>query len=352
MGSLSPPDPMAAIGSAKVNAAGITSDQTAANLQAGSASQRASMVDQANPYGSVNYTQTGTGPGGVPIYSAKTSLSPEQQQLFNRYMATKGTAGQGAGALLSGANYGSQQPGDVIGSATSGNTKALMDKQVAYLQPQFDYEKTKLDTQLRNQGINPGEPAYDQQMAAMQRTHDQTLGSIAANFEGQAYQQAQQNYTLPETMAMQMAQFGAHTSPTGDLIQTPQANFQAPDYTGAAAVANKQSQDLYNNQYKNYSNLMSGLFGMATPLAGGAGQALGAGGMMSLLALSDEALKDNIVEVGRTPDDIPIKLFSYKGDSDLRLGVMAQDVEKVKPGAVYKTNSGYKAVDYVHALLG
>ncbi len=57
----------------------VAEQQQQYNKQAGIESQAGSMVNQYNPYGSLTYSQTGTGPGGVPIYSSKMELTPAQQ---------------------------------------------------------------------------------------------------------------------------------------------------------------------------------------------------------------------------------------------------------------------------------
>ncbi len=69
----------------------------------------------------------------------------------------------------------------------------------------------------------------------------------------------------------------------------------------------------------------------------------------SALAASDRRLKDDFGKVGKTAGGINLHVFRYKNESDadpLRLGVMAQDVEKVFPEAVHTHKSGFKVVDY------
>jgi hypothetical protein len=64
---------------------------------------------------------------------------------------------------------------------------------------------------------------------------------------------------------------------------------------------------------------------------------------------SDERMKKDKEQVGHTRSGLPAYLFRYKGESDeapKRLGVMAQDVEKVDPAAVHHDASGRKFVDY------
>lgn len=67
---------------------------------------------------------------------------------------------------------------------------------------------------------------------------------------------------------------------------------------------------------------------------------------------SDRRLKCNIVPVGRLPNGLGLYLFDYrKGPADFepgerQLGVMADEVENILPGAVSVSPDGYKLVDY------
>lgn len=78
------------------------------------------------------------------------------------------------------------------------------------------------------------------------------------------------------------------------------------------------------------------------PVTGGTSIAAGAGAA-GALGFSDRRLKENIHKTGeKTKDGIPIVTYNYK-DDPLKIkytGVIAQDVEKIKPRAVIK------AVDY------
>lgn len=61
---------------------------------------------------------------------------------------------------------------------------------------------------------------------------------------------------------------------------------------------------------------------------------------------SDRRLKKNIKRVGRTDHGIPVYQYRMKGGGPTKMGVMAQDVEKVDPGAVSHDRLGFKMVDY------
>lgn len=59
---------------------------------------------------------------------------------------------------------------------------------------------------------------------------------------------------------------------------------------------------------------------------------------------SDSRLKDNILRVGEY-NGFPLYEFNYKGEKERFRGVMAQDVEMIRPEAVVEMD-GYKAVRY------
>lgn len=66
------------------------------------------------------------------------------------------------------------------------------------------------------------------------------------------------------------------------------------------------------------------------------------------LSLSDEREKQNVERVGETDDGQPLYRYQYKGDPAWHVGLIAQEVEKVKPAAV-KEVGGRKYVDIKRA---
>jgi Chaperone of endosialidase len=70
----------------------------------------------------------------------------------------------------------------------------------------------------------------------------------------------------------------------------------------------------------------------------------GIGGLLRYMP-SDKQLKEDIKQVGALFDGTPVYGYRYKGAPAYHIGLMAQDVEKITPGAVIEIN-GYKAVDY------
>jgi hypothetical protein len=74
-------------------------------------------------------------------------------------------------------------------------------------------------------------------------------------------------------------------------------------------------------------------------------------GLAGLSLFSDERVKENIREVGKTHDGQKIYSYNYKGNPTPTLGLLAQDVEKEHPEAVGNVG-GVKTVNYRQATKG
>lgn len=91
-------------------------------------------------------------------------------------------------------------------------------------------------------------------------------------------------------------------------------------------------------------------------LWGGIAQTVATGTIGALAVFSDERLKENLTPVGKAYNGLTIYIGNYTKESGLddgkpHLFLIAQEVQKIRPDAVVKTESGYLAVDYVKALL-
>jgi hypothetical protein len=322
----------------------VAQNQQGLNLNAMEASQAASNVNQVTPTGSLTYAQTGTGPNGVPTYTATQTLSPAEQALLTQMQGTQGVAGKQANTLLTNANYGSTDPGTTIGNSTSGETQALLGQETSYLNPQFDHQTQQLQTQLASQGIYPGSPAYTQQMQNLQLNQNQAVTGFLATAEPAAYQQATSSYELPLTMASQ--ELGL-SQPAGiGTTSTPQASMQPADLVGATSSANTANMNAYNAELAQQNAMMSGLFGLGSASISGGTGGFGNSMLGTALAGSDIRIKKNITRVGTLFDGTPVYRFQYiDGPPAWQIGVMAQDVEQFEPAAVHEI-AGVKYVDY------
>ena len=144
--------------------------------------------------------------------------------------------------------------------------------------------------------------AVQQQLAQQMALRNQPLNEISALLSGSQ---------------VQMPQFQGYTGST--VAPTPY--LQAMQAQDAAAV---QRYGIAANQA---ASNMSGLYSVA-------GAAL----------MSDRRLKSNIVRIGTHP--LGISVYEYDIFGQRQRGVMADEVESVKPEAVLTRPDGYKMVNY------
>jgi hypothetical protein len=165
-----------------------------------------------------------------------------------------------------------------------------------------------------------------------------------------AYNQALQSGQFGNTAANQYLsqQLGLYNQPLNQInalmsssqIQTPQfAGYTGANIAPAPVFQGVQQQgqaamDLYGQQMAAANAQTAGMYGLA-------GSIVGAGAKMYA---SDRRLKSNIVRVGTHP--LGIGIYEYDIFDRRERGVMAQEVEKVRPEAVGEHPDGYKMVNY------
>lgn len=298
--------------------------QTQMNKETATTQQELNMVNQNTPYGSLTYQQTGTSASGTPQYTATQTLSPENQALYDNYMQLAGTLG----------NIGNTQAGNVQGTMgqpfnfEASQGQKLADLQNTFLDPQWQQQESGLETKLMNQGVQPGTEAYRRAMEEFssnrQRAYDQNYLSSYQAAANQAL--TERNQPLNEMMAMLS---GSQVQQPG-YTSTPQTGVSGVDYAGLV------NQD-YQSKLAAHNAKMGGIFDIASAAAGG-------------WAMSDRRLKDDIKRVGKLDNGLSVYAYRMKGSDVPQLGLMADEVERMNPGAVAEIN-GYKAVNYNLAVL-
>lgn len=314
--------------------------QSASNVKSATNQYELGATNQIAPQGTSSYEQIGTWADGTPRFQQTTTLSPEQQQLYNTGVQTQQNLG----------NIGVQQSqkiGDLLNTPFNVDT-ATSDKiqglQSEFLDPQWQKQGAALDTQLANQGILLGSDAYKtaQQNFSTdrQRAYDQSY--LDSYNTGQQAALTQRNQPINEISALLS---GSQVSqPNFQGVNTPTPGVAPTDVIGATGQSLAQQNVGYQGQLATNMGINSGLFGLGSAALGGLGKGIGAG------SISDRRLKENIKRVGVADNGLPIYLFTYKGDSAVQMGVMAQDVLAVHPEAVITRPDGYMAVYYEQAL--
>ena len=319
----------------------------AGNLKAAQTAAAANRVNQYTPYGSLTYQEAGTDSQGNPLWSATTSLSPDQQQLLNQQTQTS----IGLGNLQNqGLNYVQNmisQPFDTSNIAQIGINpgETYSDAMMRQLQPQIQQDRTQLTQSLANQGIMPGSQAYNEAMRVQgnkeAQLRDQAItGGMNVGLAANQQQFGQQGYIRNEPInTLNAIRSGSQvTNPTFTSVPQ-QATTAGADLLGAQQGTYNAQLAAANAQNAANAGMTSGLFSL-----GGAG----------IIAASDIRMKENIVPVGFLPNGLPVYEYEYKQefkDNPLAghgkfIGVMAQEVEQVMPEAVITLSNGYKAVNY------
>lgn len=277
------------------------------------------MVNQYNPWGSVEYEQRGTSEDGNPLYSQTTTLTPEQRAIFDQTQQAEtnlaGLAADQSGNLRDYLN----QPFEFT------NDEAMQwayDLAAPRILQQQGQNEASLRSMLANKGIREGSAAWDAEMARLTNANTDQLNQLALTGRQQAFSEAlaQRNQPINEITALLS---GSQVSnPAQMSAPTPQVGVGGVDYTGL--VQNKYQADVAQN-----NAMMGGLFGIGSSIAGA-------------LPWSDRRLKKDIKRVGQTDNGTPIYSYRYIWGGPVQIGVMAQDV----PDAAVMTDSGYLKVDY------
>lgn len=306
--------------------------QAAANRSTAITQQNLNMVNQANPWGSVTYDQTGTRSHfdemsgnwvETPAFTQTTVLSPEQQRIFEQSQAAEGN-------LAGLANEQSAKLRDYLNMPFEfGNHDAAdwaYDLGAQRLDPRFGQEEEALRTTLKNKGIQEGSDAWNSEMARLGQSKNDAYNNLMLTGRQQAFSEglAQRNQPINEITALLS---GSQVSNPAQMSSAaPQTNVAGVDYSG---LVNQQ----YQTEMQNYQSQMGGLFGLGSSLIGA-------------LPFSDRRLKTDIERVGKTDEGTPIYTFRYKDGGPTQMGVMAQDLEKRQPEAVTRHPSGFRMVDY------
>jgi len=314
------------------------------NIKAAQLATAANRVNQYTPYGSLTYSQEGTDPYGNPMWAARQSLSPDQQELYNMDMATSKGLGQLQEKGLGYVSGMLDQPFDTSKLVSTGMdpSQSYQDAYMQRLAPQLSQSREQLDQQLANQGIKLGSEAYNRaKQLQAQKENDILLGATTQGF-GVGQQARQQGF---QELAYQRNEpiNTLNAVRSGSQVQGPtfvnpsqQATTAGTDYMGAAGLTGQANIANANAENARTNAMMSGLFSMGAAAA------------------SDIRMKENIERVGALPNGLNVYEFDYKPEfKDHPLaghgrftGVMAQEVQEFNPKAVMTLDNGYMAVDY------
>jgi len=323
------------------------SASTGTNVATAIANTMMGNVNQVTPDGSLSYSQSGsykftdpyTGQSyDIPTFTATQTLSPEQQAIADQVNAAKGNLAGLANTLSSNASESLSQPFQFNNSDAEQWAYDLASPRI--LKQQAANDET-LRTKLLNSGIREGTPAWNAEMERLTNANSDQLNQLALSGRSQAYSEARDKYTLPANMVTGLLSGSQVSQPNYVNTNMPQI-----PTTDTAGIINSNYQQQLAAWQQN-QGILGGLMGGVGTLLGAPASSIGG----KLIGLSDKRTKKDIEKRGEI-DGMPIYDFNYRSEPDgvpKHTGLMAQDVEKVKPDAVIKRN-GLMYVDYGKAL--
>jgi hypothetical protein len=303
---------------------------------------QAQMFDEAGTRARYDAMPTPDAPG-QDTWTQTTKLSPEQQKLYDLTVQGQTTYGETANNLLNNTKDQLSQP---VNTDWDAERSRLLAAQRARLDPYYSEQEEGLRQRLRNSGLTEGSEGWNREFRNFNQGRNDALVAAdlrAGDTVGQGIQQTAALRGMPLNEASALLSGSQVQIP--QLQQTAGANVAPTDVIGATNGTYQNNLAAWSAQNQQNAATTGGLFGLAGTL-GGAAMRYGPG----LFALSDARAKKDILPIGKAHNGLPLYAFRYRGDDKPQIGLMAQDVEKVNPGAVVTTASGLKAVDYGRAL--
>jgi hypothetical protein len=235
--------------------------QAGVNLSTAVTQQNLNMVDQVNPWGSVDYSQNGSTRfkdsfGNwveVPTFTQTTTLSPEQQAIFEK---TQGAQTNMAGIAEEQSARVRDALSDPFSFTNQDAADWAFDMGSSHILPQQQRNEAALRSRLVNSGIRPGTAAWDAEMSRMTNANTDQWNQLALTGRGQAFAEnlATRNQPLNEMSALLS---GSQVSNPAQMSgAAPQVGVGGVDYAGMV-------QDNYRARMANHQALMGGLFGLA-----------------------------------------------------------------------------------------
>ncbi len=195
------------------------------------------------------------------------------------------------------------------------------------------------------QGQQRGQNVQDAQLYNQAAMQNNNADQMAGNFNQQLRQQQiaemlqKRNQPLNELNALLTGQ--QVNSPNMPSFNTA-GRAETPQLLNAANMGYQAQMDAFNAEQAGLGGLTNGLFSLGSAAMGSPT------GWAGLFNMSDFRLKKDIFPLALLANGIQVVTFRFKDDptGEVKIGVIAQDVEKIMPEAVYKGEDGYLRVNY------
>lgn len=228
--------------------------------------QQVNMVDQINPWGSVTYDQTGTegfydSQGRwveTPTYSQTTTLSPEQDAIFQ---STQGAQGNLAGMASDQSAFMREYLDEPFQFANTDAEQWAYDLASPRILEQQRQNEAQLRSTLANKGIGEGSAAWNAEMSRLTNANTDQLNQLALTGRSQAFGESLSTRNQPINEITALLSGTQVSNPASFSPPSPQAGVGGVDYAGLVG-------DNYQAQLANSQAKMGGLFGLGSSLMG------------------------------------------------------------------------------------
>lgn len=292
-------------------------------------------------------------------YNALDTAGNEAQRLYNMQM---GTAQQAFNQSVTGGQFANQAAGQQFQQGLAANQFQNQAVNQAYnqnlgaanfgnqAQQQYYNQmmgQANLNNSANQQGFNQNLQSSQFNNAALGQANSMDQSRQNSYNQGLQQQQgmnqsyaAQMNQARQQAIAEQMQQRGMSLNEMNALLsgqqvgmpQMPSFNSsnvsQTPDLMGAMNNNYNAQMQAYNAQQQGSANLFGGLTGLAS----------------TAMMFSDKRLKRRIRRVGTHP--LGVGIYDYEMFGYPQTGVLAQELQKVRPDLVERHASGFLMVNY------
>ena len=256
---------------------------------------------------------------------------------------------------------------------TAANRERIAAEAMGDVKSAFGIKAADEQRRLESYGINPTS-GRAMGMANANAVMEAAVGSAAATRARTAAEQLGWARKM-DAIALSQGQFGNQATSTGLALsagnqalqsgQVPMANYGAMGSSmnqanmgalGGWGQVGQLGVQKYNADVNAYAAQQQANATSSAGMGSALGSIVGAGIKYApaIIAASDIRTKENIVAVGKLPNGLTVYEFEYKPEfknkkyygKGRHRGLMAHEVEKLIPEAVFKMDDGYKAIDY------
>lgn len=271
-------------------------------------------------------------------YAQATSrLDPQYAQMDNQLRTRLANQGleEGSDAYRTAYDNFSRGKNDAYNQATYSSIQAGNQAANDQFQRQLSQGQFANQAAAQQYGQNQGQAGFHNTAVGQQFGQDMSNAQLAnqqAALQNQARNQAlqEQAYAQNQPLNQFSALLGSGQVAMPNGVQYTPTQVGQTDVLGAYGLNQQAQQAAYQAKANQQSGLMGGLF------------SLGSAAIMA----SDRRLKTHIREIGRRADGLGIYVYRYVGEVAERIGVMADEVRKIRPDLVIRGSDGFDRVNY------